>query len=826
MTTSRGACFCYAAALLAGTSLLAGSLAAQGWQHAGRVQKVEKLDDGIELTAGSAKVRLTTVNDATLRVRYAPDGRFPKDFSWAVIAAPQPAPVTVADSNTEVTMTAGRVVAIVNKSPLLIRFTDLQGNVLLADEPSLPMASDGERIHVWKKMPADENYYGLGDKTGPMNRRNRAFTMWNTDEFGWQEFNDPLYKTIPFFIGLRAGRAYGVFFDNTWRSVFDFGKESADYFSFGAEGGELNYYFFAGPTPKEVVAAYTALVGRSPLPPLWTLGYQQSRYTYYPEASARAIVQTMQSKKIPLDAIYFDIDYQQGNAPFTVNRQYFPTFEKMIADFRSVGVHTVLITDLHIKKEAGHGYAPYDSGTQADAFVRNADGSEFVGAVWPGDSVFPDFTLTRARDWWGTLYQDFAGMGVSGFWNDMNEPSVFLRADKTMPLTVRHRMDDGSSFDHRAIHNVFGMENVRATYDGLRKILPDERPFVLTRAAYAGTQRYAASWTGDNSSTWNHLGMSTPMLLSLGICGFPMIGDDIGGFAGSPPADLLTRWFEVGAFNPIYRDHSGKGTADQEPWVSGPEQEAIRRRYIELRYRLMPYFYSGIEEATRTGIPFMRPLFLEYPQLVNFYGDNRDFLFGRDFFVAPVVTEMVDAEVVQLPPGDWYDFWSSEKHPSAPPLRLRPRLDEMPLYVRAGAIVPMQRVVQSTMQTPGGPLQLRVYPGDDCRGTLYQDDGHSFAYQRGEFLRQNFTCKVSPGSLTLSSVVEKNAFQPWWTSVEVTVYGMPAAARSVEITTSTAHPSASPVTHTANDGRFDPAAHTYTFTIPGGPANWTALVNY
>ncbi|HZC65267.1 MAG TPA: TIM-barrel domain-containing protein, partial [Candidatus Dormibacteraeota bacterium] len=402
----------------------------------------------------------------------------------------------------------------------------------------------------------------------------------------------------------------------------------------------------------------------------------------------------------------------------------------------------------------------------------------------------------------------------------MNEPSVFLRADKTMPLTVRHRMDDGTSFDHRAIHNVFGMENVRGTYDGLRKILPDERPFVLTRAAYAGTQRYAATWTGDNSSTWNHLGMSTPMLLSLGICGFTMVGDDIGGFAGSPPADLLTRWLEVGAFNPIYRDHTAKDTADQEPWVSGPEQEAIRKRYIELRYRLLPYFYSGIEEATRTGIPFMRPLFLEYPQLANFYGDSRDFLFGRDFFVAPVVTEMVDAEVIQLPPGDWYDFWTSEKHPSATPLRLNPRLEEMPLYVRAGAIVPMQAVVQSTMETPKGPLQLRVYPGDDCRGTLYQDDGHTFAYQRGEFLRQNFTCRVSPGSVTISSALEKNTFQPWWTSVEVTVYGM-SAAKSVDIT-----PDAAATMHTANNGRFDPAAHTYTFTIPGGPGTWTATVNY
>ncbi|MGA2810076.1 MAG: TIM-barrel domain-containing protein [Candidatus Acidiferrum sp.] len=795
--------------------LTARCAAAQGWQHLGDVKKVLKLPDGVELTAGDAKVRLTAVSDGIFRIRMAPHGVFAKDFSWAVIAPPAPPAVTIEESQSEVNIIANNVRAVINKAPLLVRFTDLEGEVLLADEPTLPMAWDGERIHVWKKMPAAENYYGLGDKAGPMNRRNRSFTMWNTDEFGWQESTDPLYKTIPFFIGLRVGRAYGVFFDNTWRSVFDFGKESPDYFSFGAEGGELNYYFFAGPEPKKIISEYTALVGRSPLPPLWSLGYQQSRYSYYPEARAREIVATMRSKKIPLDAIYFDIDYQQDYAPFTVNREYFPTFEKMIADFRNLGVHTILITDLHIKNNPGHGYAPYDSGMANDVFVHDADGRVFTGPVWPGPSVFPDFTLTRVRDWWGNLYADFVRQGVAGFWNDMNEPSVFERADKTMPRTVLHRLDDGSKLDHRAIHNVFGMENARATYEGLRKLQPDERPFVLTRAAYSGAQRYAASWTGDNSSTWNHLQMSTPMLLSMGISGFPLIGDDIGGFAGSPPAELLTRWFEVGAFNPIYRDHTAKDTADQEAWVSGPAQEQIRRQYIELRYRLLPYLYTGVEEATRTGIPLMRPLFLEYPEETRFYGDNRDFLFGRDFFLAPVVTEMVDAENVQLPPGDWYDFWSSEKHPSAKPLRLHPKLEELPLFVRAGAIVPMQPLVESTQETPVGPLELRVYPGEDCRGTLYQDDGHSFAYQRGEFLRVNYSCQISGSSVSITSAVEKNAFQPWWTSEEITVYGATSAPQSVAVDG-----------QTLAETRFAAKAHAVTFVVPGGAHAWTAQIKY
>ncbi|HUE54877.1 MAG TPA: glycoside hydrolase family 31 protein [Candidatus Udaeobacter sp.] len=805
---------------LLGCALGGRAAVAQGWQHIDNLQRVEKLKDGVELTAGRAKVRVTVFREGVFRVRLAPDGDFPKDSSWAMIEASAPTTIKIEENQKEIRVISGNVTAMVERAPLLINFSDAAGTVYLADEPSLPMAWNGQRVHVWKKMPADENYYGLGDKAGPMNRRNRSFTNWNTDEFGWQESTDPLYKTIPFFMGLRKGMAYGVFFDNTYRSVFDFGKESPDLLSFGAEGGELNYYFIAGPEPKTIIEEYTAMTGRPPLPPLWTLGYQQSRYSYYPESRAREIVKTLRQKKIPADAIYFDIDYQQGNAPFTVNREYFPTFEKMISDFRAQGMHTILITDLHIKKDPNHGYAPYDSGMKNDVFVKNSDGSVYVGMVWPGESVFPDFTLTRARDWWGGLYKDFVGMGAAGFWNDMNEPALFKRADKTMPLDTVHRLDDGTSLDHRAIHNVFGMQNVRATYEGLRKLQPDERPFVLTRAAYSGAQRYAASWTGDNSSTWNHLKMSTPMLLSMGISGFPLIGDDIGGFAGSPPADLLTRWFEVGALNPIYRDHTAKDTRDQEPWVHGPEHEAIRRKYIELRYQLMPYLYTGIEEAARTGLPLMRPVFLEYPQASDFYGDNRDFLFARDFFVAPVTTEMVDAEEISLPPGDWYDFWTSAKVLTKEKITLHPRLEEMPLFVRAGAIVPMQPVVQYTDEQPKGPLELRVYlpnstSSGDCRGTLYQDDGHTFAYQKGEILRVNYSCQVSSGAVTVTSTIEKNAYQPWWKSAEVTIYGVPSAPKELHIGDQVIH-----------GWRYNGQAHVVTLTVPDAVKNWSVQLAF
>jgi len=786
---------------------------AQGWEHIGTVQQVDRRNDGVELTAGKAKVRITFFRQDVVRVRVASNGTLPNDFSWAVIEAPAPPSVSIQDDTGEIRISSGGTVVRVTKSPLLINFSDSTGSTILADEPSLPMAWNGPRISVWKKMPLLENYYGLGDKAGPLNRRNRAFTLWNTDSFGWQESTDPLYKSIPFFIGLNQGTAYGVFFDNPYRTNFNFGLESPDFYSFGSEGGEINYYYFAGLEPKKIVQAFADLTGHTNLPPYWTLGFQQSRYSYYPESRVREIANTFRTKKIPADAIYLDIDYQLGYAPFTINREYFPHFEQMIKDLAAQGFHTVLITDLHIKQDPNHGYVPYDSGMRNDVFVKNPDGSVYVGPVWPGPSVFPDFTLTRVRDWWGGLYKDFVDMGVAGFWNDMNEPSIFLTPTKTMPLDTRHRLDDGTTVDHRAIHNVFGMQNVRATYDGLRRLRPNERPFVLTRAAYAGAQRYAATWTGDNSSTWNHIHMSTPIMLNMGLSGYPLLGSDIGGFAGSPPPDLLTRWIELGVFNPIYRDHTNKGTADQEPWVHGPEQEAIRKRYIELRYQLLPYIYTALEQTTRTGLPLMRPLFLEYPQVPNFYTDDRDFLFGDDLFVAPVTTEMLDAEDIQLPPGAWYDFWTSTRFTDKDKISLHPRLDEVPLYVRAGAILPMQPIVQNTAETPAGPLQLRVYPGDNCHGSLYQDDGHTYNYENGAFLRIQYSCANSSNAVSVSSHIQTNGYKPWWNTIQLTVVGLPSSPKEIRLGE-----------QSLSGWRYDKSAHTITVAVPDALRDWSLRV--
>jgi len=747
------------------------AIAQLGWNTLGNVSAFEKNADGIEIHAERGRVRISVLSPTVVRVRYTLQNQFLDRPSFAVLPKAFHGDAQkwqVEESANDVSLNTGRLTVRAYKSPLRIAFSRSDGTVISEDLPSSPASFNGTEFKVWKSMPEDEHYFGLGDKTGPMDHRNLAFTMWNTDIFGWQESTDPLYKDIPFIFAFRNGSSYGLFLDNTYRSSFDFGKGRADAYSFGSEGGDLDYYFIDGPEPKRVIEQFTQLVGRMPLPPLFALGYQQCRYSYYPESQVREIASEFRKRKIPADVIYLDIDYQDHNRPFTVDSQRFPNFQGMIKDLRGEGFKIVAITDLHIADLPG--YKPYDEGIKSGYFVKNPDGSVYVGKVWPGDSVFPDFTREAVRRWWGTLYSDFVKDGVRGFWNDMNEPSIFLVPSKTMPLDTVHDVE-GRKTDHREVHNVFGMENARATYEGLLRLKPDERPFVLTRAAYAGAQRYAATWTGDNTASWNHMRISVPQLINLGLSGYGFVGDDIGGFNGSPAPELLTRWMELGAFNPIYRNHAAKGTRFREPWVDGPEHEAIRKRYIETRYQLLPYIYTSMEETSRTGIPLMRPLFLEFPDQPLIALNDQEFMFGENLLVAPKVWPFLDPYTVTLPAGDWYDFWTGAKI-SGQTLQVNPGLDTLPVYVRAGSIIPEQPVVQNTNEIPQGPLFLNVYPGTPCQGSLYADDGKTLAYQHVGIFRASFMCKAIADHLEVEISAPDGLYQPWFRDVQVNIYGV------------------------------------------------------
>ncbi len=797
---------CLLLGLIATVTILYGQMPASapaGSVSFARVTAATPLANGIELRDRALILRITALRDDVLRIR-AGNAALPEDASWAVLPEARSASVAVTQESdaTSVGFQTTTLRVTVDRATGQITVLDRAGNIL--QEDAEPIEIQGDHFRIAKKMPADEHYFGLGDKTGSFDRRDQVFRMWNTDAYGWQESTDPLYKSIPFYLSFRAGVSLGVLIDNTWPSSFDFGKTRSNTLQYSAEGGPADIYLLYGPSAKHVLGSYAWLTGPTPLPPLWALGFQQSRYSYMSQARVLEIADRLRKDGIPADALYLDIDYQDKNRPFTVNHEAFPDLAGMVARLHQDKFHVVAITDLHIAYLPGQNYAPFDSGIAGDHFLRNADGSLYVGPVWPGPSVFPDFTQQQTRAWWGTLYEQFTKIGIDGFWDDMNEPSVF-NSLKTMPDTVVHHIDEpgfcARTATDREIHNVYGMENSRATFDGQLALKPDVRPFVLTRASYSGGQRYAATWTGDDSATWNHLRLTTPMLKNLGLSGFSLAGADVGGYAGTPSPELLTKWIEIAAFQPIDRDHAEKGTGDHEPWANGPAQEDIRRRFIQERYKLLPYLYTVMEEGTHTGLPLLRPIFLDFPEaaadrhpLDVDLNASGEFMVGSDLLVAaPPFPDKMDDFDAELPSAGWYDFWTGKrvddvhapglggslqsdvgKGPGLSTIRIHPELAELPVFVRPGAILPIEPPVQNTEEKPLGPLTLRVFPGPNCAGEIYQDDGTSFGYRRGEFLRMRFTCTLSPDKKEVAIHLGKHEgdYPAWWKEVSVEVDGV------------------------------------------------------
>jgi len=760
-------------AFLLGTAILSAPAVAQAPPTA--------LPNGVEAANATARIQVTALTDSILRVRIGKGGTYAEDSSWAVPAGVRRQKVSVSAAADG--FSTKSVAVHLNPATLQLTVTDLQGRTIVADGAE-PMRFDGKGFMLRKVLPFDQHIFGMGDKTALLDRRGYTFTDWNTDFFGFTPASDPIYKSIPFYIGTsNDGYSYGLFLDNSWRSTFDFGHRDADAIEISAPDGPIDYYVIAGPSVAEVTRRYTDLTGKAPLAPLWSLGYQQSRWGYSSDAEVRAIGQHLRSDRIPADVVWMDIDYQDRNRPFTVNTKIFPDMKKLNADMASDGFRLVAITDLHVAYLPNQGYAPYDTGTAGNHFVHKADGSVYVAPVWPGPSVFPDFTRAATRKWWGDQYKDFIADGFSGFWNDMNEPAVFETPDgsKTMPVTNIHRIegDDFATRDatHSEIHNVFGMQNTRGTFEGMERLRPNVRPFVMTRASYAGGQRYSATWTGDNSSTWDHLRLCVQQMINLGLSGFSYNGCDVGGFVGGASPELLTRWYELAAFSPVFRNHAANDAPHAEPWVDGPDHLAIRRKFIEERYRLMPYFYALAEQNSRTGDPIMRPTFYDYPDALKLGCDQAlSFTVGRSLYVAaPPRPESPRPFKICLPAGGWYDYWTGQAV-AEHAFKQDPKLDYVPVFVRAGTILPRQPLVQSTMQVPDGPLQLDVYPGDDCRGELYLDDG---THVTGPSLRQSVQCTVTPKGVSLTFGARAGKYRPWWKQIAVTVHGAQPARMTI-----------------------------------------------
>jgi alpha-glucosidase len=617
-------------------------------------------------------------------------------------------------------------------------------------------------IRLTRPLASQERIYGMGERTGDMNKRGQAFPVWNADPpKGHNAETVTMYTSIPFYLGLHVdnGRAYSVLIDHTGLVEMDMGKSNAAEASITVQGDSLIAYFFAGPTPSDVLRQYTELTGRMPLPPYWALGYHQCRWSYATEQQVRQLAIRLRERHHPCDAIWLDIDYMNDFQNFTWNPETFPTPEPMIDDLHAQGFHLITIIDPGTKTDEN--YFVYQQGMERDYFCRLQDGTLFQGEVWSGTCVFPDFSRSEVRTWWGNLYKDMLDQGVDGIWNDMNEPSLkpilpqpqdeSLLHRATMSNDVLHTAGgdqptgpDGPPVLHKFFHNAYGMEMARATHESLLRLRPNTRPFVLTRSGTAGIQRYAALWTGDNTSWWEHLLMAIPMCLNISMSGVPFVGVDIGGFWNSGNGELLARFTQLGALLPLCRNHNATGNPDQEPWAFGEPYESICRKAIELRYRLMPYLYTLFYEAATTGAPIIRPLYYHYPQDERACDTQSEFLLGDALLSAPIYEQGATSRSVYLPEGNWFDYWNDNEYPGMGWSDIAAPLERWPLFVRGNSILPSGPLMQYTGQHSTDPLTFICYMAEDglAHYTLYEDDGSTLAYRNGAFAQTSIACRV------------------------------------------------------------------------------------
>lgn len=705
------------------------------------------------LRSGSQLLVLTFLEDGVVRCRHLLSGEEPETHSFALTGPPSPgrAPVRQHGNGWE-DLRGSHLVLRHHHDPFALEVLDAGGRHVLRTMPGNAITASGRDRRLRLALPHGQHVYGFGEKTGGLDKRGAVLTMWNTDEPFYDVTTDPLYKSVPFWIGLVHGRAHGVFLDNPGRAVFDVGAGMPDVLEARLATGALDLYLIPGPHPHDVVRRYTALTGRPPAPPLWALGFQQSRYSYYPDSRVREVARELRTRRIPCDVIYLDIHHLDAYRPFTWHPGRFPDPEALLEELHAAGFHVIGIVDPGLPVSEDH--PPYLQGRTGGHFVQLPDGRELHGRVWPGTCAFPDFLRRETREWWGDLYRSLLAVGMDGFWNDMNEPALQDRPDGTMPGGAVHRGDAGR-VPHREVHNVYGSMMVRATREGVARLRPGHRPFVLTRSAYAGTQRFGATWSGDNRSRFEDLRLSIPMTLNMGVCGFPLHGPDIGGYAGQASPELLTRWLQAGAFLGLMRVHTSTDTGDQEPWSHGPPWTDRNRSAIELRYRLLPYLYSLFHEAARTGVPPARPLWMEHPGEEEVACVEDQILLGSHLLVAPVMEEGAALRPVRLPRGTWYAFGDGHRHRGGRVVCADGSLDSgrVPLFARAGALIPWGAARQHTGEPPGPVLTVHAFAGAGAF-ILAEDAGDGPACGPDPCRRTRLTLQPSPDGRTLALEAE------------------------------------------------------------------------
>lgn len=713
-------------------------------QDPGKLLHRKKESTGISGVAEGAKFLVTLYQESIIRIQITRDELF-EDFSYATIASPAAVSWDVYDDIEVIRITTPKLVLLINKDPVRFHFQNHQGETINQDDQAFGTSWIGEQVTTYKKLQEGECFIGLGEKTGHLNRRGFGYTNWNTDNFGYSTGSDPLYCSTPFYIGIHHNLVYGIFFDNSHKTFFNFGASNDRFSSFSADTGEMNYYFMYGDTVRNILQQYTFLTGRMELPPQWSIGYQQCRYSYYPDKEVLNVANTFREKDIPADAIVFDIHYMDQYKIFTWNKKDFSDPAKLLSQLRKLNFNVVVICDPGIKIEKD--YKAYEEGLAQAVFIKYPDGKPYSGQVWPGWCHFPDFTSPATRSWWKDQLQVYAGMGVTGFWNDMNEIATW---GNMLPENIE--MDfEGQRSTMRRGRNIYGFLMARSTYEGARALLNNTRPFNLTRSGFSGIQRYAAVWTGDNVAYDEHMMLGVRLVNSMGLTGIAFAGYDIGGFIGDASTKLFARWISIGAFSPFFRGHSMINSRDSEPWSYGEEVEQISRNYIKFRYQLLPYLYSLFYEASKTGMPIQRSLAIDYTHDPKIYDEpfQHQYLFGPAIMVAPVESTKEFVKVYFPGEGHWYSLYDGKKFTGNSEAILECPLHRLPVFVMAGAIVAMQPVVSNTSEK-SKILIIHLYAGEtDNTFQLYEDDGSTFDYQKGAYSKRLLIYEGAKNKFTL-----------------------------------------------------------------------------
>lgn len=632
---------------------------------------------------------------------------------------------------------------------LKIKIYDNNGNLVLEDkevkinynenngnESSLVdhlVTKEKEEIKIihQRKYLDESGFYGLGEKYGNLNFLNRDTINFNTDVLAVAPVHistqREYHTSIPFYLGIDNNKTYGIYYHNTYKSYFDFNK-SNNGITYKSEGGKLDYFFILGDNIDQVVKNYSKITGTMELPNKSFLGYQQCRWSYKDKNHLMEVAKKMYKENIPCDIFYLDIDYMDDYKVFTVDSKDFKEFSKMIDKLHKMGYKLVTIIDPGIKKEKG--YFVYDECIENDYYLKDIDGKPYIGEVWPGDSIFPDFTRKKVRNWWRDLHKKLIDLGVDGIWNDMNEIADFSTKSKTVPVDTYHIDDNGEKRLQKEVHNIYGHLESKSTYNALKKYT-DTRPFVLTRSAFSGTQKYAALWSGDNASIWEHLENAIPMMINLSLSGYNFIGADMGGFLEDANGELLTRWIQFGIFTPLFRNHSALDTKFQEPWQFGKSYLNIIKKFIKLRYKLMPHIYNLLKKSSETGESIIKPLFYyEYNEKTLDINDG--FLFGKNILVYPIYKPRVKKKMVYLPKGNWYNFFNNKKYEGDQYFIIDVDIETFPMFIKEGSIIPMNKD-DFDLESKNEKLDIHIYKGKNSFYQLYIDDGKTFDYKKGKY---------------------------------------------------------------------------------------------